>query len=733
MAENEIKVPDFQFTGMYYPQILRMLRQYRRVNVPEITSEDDHEPFEQLLRAYSLASHISNVLCDLIALEAFIPTAQLLSSVRDHLRLIDYRLSQATPSQVPALLELARVFTAATLVVPAPTPGHGQFSTERTESQDEIIFEYLTYDGLTVERTDQFGACFVEERTTPLDPSTASWTDRTTEINDQTGTTFTPWTTPAQNDAIYFGHPGIMWDRLDIKLATAGSSSGIQGVWEFYDGDYKDANPDTVENLGPNLKFTINSFLGALNRSGASIRVTYLPTGAYEDVWCTFDGTYNTITTTGLLGQTTTPSSDPNEYSVGSLWNPLPAVVDESNNMQQSGKLTYTLPQTTTLNWIAGEINSKTQYWIRYRIVTVTSPTSPTIDYARLDMGKQYVLVVATQGRNVSDEPLGSSNGLGDQVFTLKQKPMIDQSLTVLVDGVEWTQVEDLLSSGAQDKHYTVAVGDDDIASITFGDGTFGAIPAMGVNNIAAYYRIGGDLDGNIPAGSLTQNAAGLAYVGSITNPRPGTGWKVKDGGTDEDLARVKIAGPASLRTLGRAVAIQDVESIATDYITSEGSRPVARAYAMEEVYGPKTLEVICVGQGGNYLLDTQLAAFQEYLNGDPTAVPPLRGVLHANTQATVVNYRRHVINVVATVYGGVKTEIENAITALLSPLKLKTDGASYQWDFGGEVPMSVIIDAIHNVSDVIRKVTLVSPAADVSLDRRELPYPGTLSITVIA
>ena len=730
MAETTITVPDFKFTGMYYPQILRMLRQYRRVNVPEITSEDAHEPFEQCLRAFALSSHISNVLADLVALESLLPTAKLLSAVRDHLKLIDYILSLATPAQADAVLELTKVFTTTTVLIPYGA----QFATERTEVTDEITFEYLVnVNGFSIDPTDVLGSCMIEERTTPTDPATATFTDKTTEANSVSGSTFSPWATPGNNDAIYFGHPNVMFNRVDIALAAGGEASGIQGVWEFYDGDTADDNPDDVTNNGSNLTFKINDYLGAQNRQGAKITVTYLPTGASEEVYSTFDGTYNKITTTGLLNQTTTPSTKPEDYSVGCEWNPLKNVVDETNDFQNSGKVTFSLPQTSVLKWTEGTVNDAVQFWVRYRITTTTAPpaSKPEIEHVKIDQGKQYVIVQLTQGESVTDIPLGSSNGLANQTFELKQSPLIESSLVVSVSDTPWIQVADFLSSGPQDKHFSVTVGDDDVATIKFGNGTNGAIPTLGVNNITAAYRIGGSIDGNIAPDSLTENKGGLAFVAALTNPRAGNGWKVKDGGTDEDMARIKVAGPASLRTQNRAVAVGDVEVIAPDYKNAAGSKPISRAFEIEEAYGPKTVEIVCVGSGGNYLTAGQVTEFQEYLNGKPLDVPPVRGVIHTNTEATVVNYERRVIDVTATVYGGNKTQIENAISALLSPLKLKSDGLTFQWNFGGEVPLSMIIDAIHNVSLLIRKVTLTNPSADTVLGTRQLPYPGTLSITV--
>jgi hypothetical protein len=731
VADQVITVPDFKFTGQYYAQILQTLRQWRRVYAPEITSEDDHEPFEQALRAYALASHISNVLCDQVALEHYLRTAKLLSSVRDRLQLIDYQLAQATPAEVEALITLAKVFTTQTMIIGPPSQHMVQFATEQTEVDNEIIFEYLDLAdaGLFVQRTDKLGCCVWSERAHPDDPDTLPLIDVTTQANEVGADTFAPWNTPKRNDAIYFGHADVMFDRLDLTINTG--SSGVQGVWEYYDDARYSVNPTAVSNNGSTLTLDLTSLLGGLDRTGAVVRACYLPTGAYEEVISKFSN-HNYIDLTGIIGQTSAPSTDPQDYSVGCQWSVLPEYVDETSDLQQSGKLTFALPQTLSYHWDQTTVNGFTGYFVRYRIVKVVSATSPVIDAADLSKGDQYLLLVVVQGRTVSDEPLGSSNGTAKQSFKLKQTPLIDDTLIIEVSNVIWTQVDNFLLSRPQDLHFRVWYDDDGYAVVEFGDGINGAVPRMGVNNVAAYYRIGGDQDGNVPVDSLTSNTSGLAYVSAVTNPRPGDGWKINDGGSDADMARLKVAGPASLRTIGRAVNTGDLEALAVAYKAADGSSPVARAYAVEEAYGPKTMEAIVVGAGGNYLLSSQIAEFSTYLNGDRTASPPVHGAILANHQAVVTNYQKRPIDVTATVYGGNETEIKNALMSLLSPMRLKDDGVSYQWDLGGEVPMSVIIEIIHGTSTTVRKVTLLSPTTDVMLRKYELPQPGTISIMIV-
>ena len=733
MADQVITVPDFKFSGQYYAQLLRTMRLYRRIYAPEITSEDDHEPFEQMLRAAALSGHISNVLLDQVALEHYLRTGKLLSSVRDRLQLIDYELKQATPSEVEALVTLAKTFTTRTMIIGPPDQHMTQFSTEQTEVDDEIIFEYLDLNenGLFVQRTDQLGSCLCETRplNTPNDPTSATFVDHTTDVNDVGGTPFNPWASPSKNCAIYFGHSDVMFDRLDLTISSG--ASGLQGVWEYFDLGYHSVNPTAVVNNGSALEFDLTSLLGGLDMTGALVRVTYLPTGAYEDMYSQFND-HNYVDLTGILGQTTNPSADVQDYSVGCQWAILPETVDGTNGLQQSGRVTFELPQTTSYHWDEATVYGFTGYLVRFRVTKAVAPTAPVISAASISNGSQYLMLVVVQGKTVSDEPLGSSNGTASQEFKLKQQPLLDNTLIIEVNNVVWAQVDNFLVSRPQDLHFMVRYDDDGYAVVRFGNGVNGAIPQMGVSNVAAYYRIGGDQDGNIPVDSLTQNTSGLSYVSEVTNPRPGDGWKINDGGSDADLARVKVAGPASLRTMGRAINPGDLEALAVAYVAADGSSPIARAYAIEEAYGPKTMEVVVVGQGGNLLTSAQIAEFSTYLNGDRTATPPVRGRILANTQATVTLYRQRKVNVVATVYGGDETEIQNALAALLTPLALLSDGVSFKWLFGDEVPLSAIIGVINETSSSVRKVTLVSPSIDVVLGGYELPWVGTFTITIV-
>jgi hypothetical protein len=393
----------------------------------------------------------------------------------------------------------------------------------------------------------------------------------------------------------------------------------------------------------------------------------------------------------------------------------------------------YTLPQTLTKYWKQTKVNGFEAFWIRYRIVQVSTPTAPTIRLVRMDTGKQYVMRQCTQGRTANDSPLGSSTGLANQRFETTRDFFINGSETVTVEGETWVLVDNFLNSGPFDKHYIIELGANDRATIVFGDGVTGKIPPLGVGNISILYRYGANDNGNVGALTVKVDKTGLTYINSLYNPRLGTGWTEAEGADEESLEKAKLSGPASLRVKEVALGPTDVEELTARFTDSTGARPFSRAKAFEEGFGPKTIELVVVASGAGLATATQLAELELYFNGDAFAVPPVAKHLVANQEVTAVNYTPKSINVVATVYGDVdEQEVINRLNQVIQPEAVKADGVTYEWEFGAEVPISRIIHEIFETDESITKVVLTTPAANVALLPRELPKIGTATITVI-
>lgn len=848
-----IEIPDINFAGMYYAQILEALVDYKRRNLPEHTDESEYDPLMQLLRAFALVGHLNNTLIDLVANEATLPTARLSGSVRNMLRLIDYELRTATPAQAELVWELSKVFAA-----PYTLVNEGALAaTEREGRISPVIFEILADQDITP--TDEIGVCLADE--------SLVFTDYTTEVNSQTtpGDDFAPWATPASKDAIYFGHPEIMWDELDIWLTTpvqgakadggitcvpkadlidgeqfviddginlavtfwfnqtggytpgggyddtnievdisgdttdsevaitvaaaingaptlniyaapnsnpfldhivrcentvggshgnvamtetvvnatfsvSGMSGGtddtLEGVWEYYDGDYTRVAPTTVNDYAPGqLLVDLTSLLGSEDRTGTLVRVQLNETGAYEDVEVQWTGTENVIITTTWLGQTS-PSTDAEDYSVGMAWYELETLTDGTAGLTQNGKVDFDLPQNLVENWRKTTVDGNEAYFLRFRIISVGTITTPIFQYARIDQGKQYLLTAATQGRTREEAPLGSSDGSANQRFETSKDYFISGTMTVEVDAEEWLLVENFLSSLPTDKHYTVEVGENDRATVVFGDGTTGKIPPVGVNNIAATYRYLGaaDEDGNVGSNTIVVNKSGVTYVNQVWNPRQASGYDAGDAADEASLEQAKIAGPASLRTGDVALGPTDLARKTLDYVDAAGASPFSRAFGVEEGYGPKTIELVVVVKGGTQATSAQLEALNEYFNGDQYAHPPLEKRVVANQEVVAANFTPKTIDIEATVYGDITVAaIENRLAQILQPEALKDDGVTWEWSFGGEVPVSRISHEIFETAETITKVKVTTPASDTVLAARELPKLGSVTITVVS
>jgi len=721
MAGTQIEIPSFNFAAFFYPQILESLLVFKRQNVPELTDESEFEPSIQLLRAFALVGHLNNVLADMIANESTLPTAKLPETVRNMLRLIDFELRPATPAAVEVILDLSRVFTVSRQVVPE----RAQYATRRTEG-DNVIIYFESLSSLTIDRTDEFTAVLAT-------PDGTTFTDYTTQAN--TGTTFTPWTAPAPGGAIYFGHAQVQHNRLDLDVITAPGEI-TNAVWEFFDGDYRDVAPDTMINVGGGvLRFNINDLLGDQNRAGAEVRVQLNETTTSETATSQWDGSNNYVET-NLLGQAS-PSTDAVDYTVGVQWQELDNVNDETQLLGQTGTnlVEFDLPQNELRAWRATEVDGVESFWLRLRIVETSGAAQVQLGRIRMDEGDQYVMTEAIQGRSIIAETLGSSNGDANQRFPTTSNAFILNSQTLRVDSEVWVQVENFLSSRPQDKHYVVELGQRDRATIVFGDGVNGRIPDVGQGNIEMDYRFGAADDGNVGARTVTVDKTGLTFINGLFNPRPGAGWAEAQSDSPASLEKAKVEGPASLRAREVAISPTDMEQMVTRFVQEDGSSPFSRAVAIEEGFGPKTVELVVVARGGGQATGGQLEALDTFFNGDPTAVPPLPKRMVANQEVTSVNFDPEPINVEAIVTAPANitaAQVRNQLAAILQPEAIKEDGVTFVWVFGAEIPRSRIIHEIFETDPTIGKVVLNVPATDTQLQRRQLPANGTFTITMV-
>lgn len=272
---------------------------------------------------------------------------------------------------------------------------------------------------------------------------------------------------------------------------------------------------------------------------------------------------------------------------------------DGTDALRQRGIVGFIGPTDLAVASLFG----RTGAWLRARWTAGSFRAPPRL--AAVALNTIWAVHAATH----RDEVLGSGTGAPGQSFTLVAAPVLagerievrerdqpterdlaalrtelgDDAVTALRDAagalvavwIAWTKVPHFHGSGPADRHYVL---DPETGLVQFGDGLAGRAPPRGRANVrAAFYRTGGGLRGNRPAGAVAQLKTAIPYVAGVTNLQDASGGTAR-----EDDARVRARGPRRLRHRGRAVTASDLEDLAF-----EASAEVARAHALTVAFNP--------------------------------------------------------------------------------------------------------------------------------------------------
>ncbi len=201
--------------------------------------------------------------------------------------------------------------------------------------------------------------------------------------------------------------------------------------------------------------------------------------------------------------------------------------------------------------------------------LTLAAPLARIYDASSLKVNANAV--VATDGQTVQ-EILGSGDATNPALqFTLKQAPLtyvsapnssgVQSTLQVFVNNLQWTEVPNLLESGAADRVFVTTANAAGNRVVTFGNGVQGARAPTGTANIRATYRTGIGSPGMVSAGQLSQPLDRPQGVQNVTNPGAATG--AADPATP-DAARA--SAPLPTLTLGRVVSLEDYQNFALGF-----------------------------------------------------------------------------------------------------------------------------------------------------------------------
>ena len=343
--------------------------------------------------------------------------------------------------------------------------------------------------------------------------------------------------------------------------------------------------------------------------------------------------------------------------------------------------------------------------------------------------------VPATHGRTIADEPIVVADGTPGERMTLTRWPVTHllregapvrrrsaPELEVRIDGVLWDEVESLAPSGPADLHYTTEVDENDALTVVFGSGARGAVPPAGAR-IAARYRVGLGVLGNVGPDSLTVAVTALPEIAAVSNPFAATG-----GADHESIDEARIAGPGSVIAQERAVTLQDYERLA------EGFPGVGKARAR-------------VGLRGGYKV-VQVYVAPEAPDTVPPALPDadLRAALAAHLEARMPVNRMAGVDVLDPVYVAVDAVVDVSVAAEASQTTV-TDAVraalsgllSFEnQDFGVPIRVGEVLATLFGIEGIgyveLRELARADspPAgdfADVPIADHELGYEGQVTV----
>jgi len=284
------------------------------------------------------------------------------------------------------------------------------------------------------------------------------------------------------------------------------------------------------------------------------------------------------------------PTNPPLKWEAwnGSSWDDCEISTDETGGLNRNGAVVVHVPPTHVVAVFDGQRGG----WLRARVVTAEEgqpvySSSPIIH--GLTAATIGGTIDAVHAGVITDELLGSSEGVAGQRFPVSKAPMLAGGAPTVVevssdDGwEEWCEVAHFSASSKDDRH---AVIDKVAGEVVFGplvreaDGgsrQYGAVPARGASIRLKSYAVGGGRKGNLGKGALQTLKSSIPFVSSVENRAPAIG-----GVDGEDIDAAKNRAPIMLRTRGRAVTAEDYEEL-----TREAAPDVARVRCVPAGSGP--------------------------------------------------------------------------------------------------------------------------------------------------
>jgi predicted phage baseplate assembly protein len=285
----------------------------------------------------------------------------------------------------------------------------------------------------------------------------------------------------------------------------------------------------------------------------------------------------------------------------GQSWSECEVDSDTTMGLNQAGDIVVHVPATHAI----GLQHQLRAGWIRAR---VTTPEEAQPFYSNPPLIKRIEAftiggtVDAVQAEVVEDDVLGICEGVPGERFEATRAPVVrsDGPLVLQIsddDGwQEWSEVHDFSATQPSDRHFVLDATTGEVRlgpAVRTATGElqlYGAVPAKGAVIRIPRYHTGGGQRGNVAAGAVRVARTTVPFVTRVQNRHPASG-----GVDGETVEEAKVRGPLALRTLGRAVTVDDYEQLAREVAPAAARLFAVGASTPEEAGGVRVLVVPAV------------------------------------------------------------------------------------------------------------------------------------------
>lgn len=324
--------------------------------------------------------------------------------------------------------------------------------------------------------------------------------------------------------------------------------------------------------------------------------------------------------------------------------------------------------------------------------------------------GNYLYAVEVEHGQTIEQEYLGTIlDSSPHPKFMLLHYPILKESIEVFVDEGNgkrvWNFVSDFIGSNQESEDYTAHMDEYDRVTIEFGNGTSGKLPKTNAK-IYANYKIGGGIEGNVGANTITEVFESIPGLIQTFNPY---GPHVL-GADKESLEEAKWKGPASLKRLERYVTLEDYEKgIILDTNSIAKAKAVNVNGEVELYIVPKGMdkmtqqlrdEILKIIEDKKVMFTKVTVKDAIFLEFDVT----VNIITHEQQNYEMIKYMAE--NIIRDMY-----EIDNV-------------------DFGHDIQIANIYHALIDIQGV-KNVILLNPLQDIEVSEVTIPKVRNVSVLV--